>query len=605
MNRRETGFFATQLGSARTARLAVLILVAAAPAGLYAQPDYTWTFVDDGGSSYILTAVSSSKLYAGSLPAEDPTLNLIQGRRYRAIIQDPGTHPFDIVALGSNSGEDTVLLAQGAGTGTMEGDGTVAWVDVGDGTVEFTLSPSLVAAFTAGGKTPGYRCNAHPDSMRGQFALYGTGTFITNPIAATIPTGTRAVELELVMSGLVSPVGLADPNDGSGRLFICDQAGFIRVHPAGTVALDVRSRMVTLSAGYDERGLLGVALHPNFAANRKLYTYTSEPRVPGAEDFTVPMTGNPNHQAVVAEWVVSATDPNTIDSSSRRELLRIDEPQGNHNGGQLRFGPDGKLYISLGDGGSSDDMADGHSADGNAQDLTNVLGTLLRIDVDGNNSANGRYGVPADNPFVGVAGVDEIWAYGFRNPYRFSFDRLTGDLYVGDVGQNKIEEVDRVEKGKNYGWRWKEGSFYFDPNGASAGQVTTVPVAPLPPDLVDPIAEYDHDDGISVIGGHVYRGAAITQLSGVYLFGDFARTTSTPSGRVFYLDAANDVFELQIGSPTRPLGLFLKGMDEDAAGEVYLCTSSVLGPSGTGGAVYKLIPLPTTEVPRAQWAGYR
>ncbi len=584
-------------------RIRWLALLLAAPSTLWAQPvDYSWTFNDDGGSNYVLTTVSSTQVFSATLPADDPTINLILGKRYRVVVVNAASHPFEVVAKGASSGLDTVLLSQGA-AGTLEGDAGVAWVDVGNGTVEFTFAGALASALVAGGKTPGYRCLNHPDTMRGDFALYGTGTAIPNPIVARIPAGTLAVELEPVASGLVAPLGLADPNDGSGRLFIYDQKGLVYVYPAGTVVLDVTSRLMTISVGYDERGLLGLALHPDFQNNRKLYTYTSEPRIPGAEDFTVAMSGTPNHQSVVAEWVVYATNGNLVDLSSRRELLRIDEPQSNHNGGQLRFGPDGMLYISLGDGGSADDQGDGHGADGNGQNKDTVLGTLLRIDVDGNNSANGRYGVPADNPFVGADGVDEIWAWGFRNPYRFGFDRTTGDLYVGDVGQNKLEEVDRIERGRNYGWRLKEGSFYFDPTGSN-GFVTTVPVAPLPPDLADPIAEYDHDDGISVIGGFVYRGTAIGALVGRYVFGDFALTSATPSGRLFYLDSGNQVYELQIGSPTRALGLFLKGMDEDAAGNLYLCTSSNLGPGGTGGSVYRLIPLPS-DVPRAMWPGGR
>jgi glucose/arabinose dehydrogenase len=195
---------------------------------------------------------------------------------------------------------------------------------------------------------------------------------------------------------------------------------------------------------------------------------------------------------VVAEWTVDPADPNVVDLLSRRELLRIDEPQSNHNGGDMHFGPDGMMYIALGDGGAADDQGAGHSSEGNAQDLNNVLGKILRIDVDGTNSANGKYGVPADNPFVGKPGVDEIFAYGFRNPYRFSFDRVTGKLYVGDVGQNDVEEIDIVSSGGNYGWRLKKGSFFFDPNADAAGFTTTLPVAPVPRDVIEPIAEYDH-----------------------------------------------------------------------------------------------------------------
>ncbi len=257
-----------------------------------------------------------------------------------------------------------------------------------------------------------------------------------------------------------------------------------------------------LGGNYDERGLLGLATHPNFTENPLLYTYTSEPSS-GPADFPTVLTEGTtnNHQSVVAEWRLEPSTGSQVDPATRREVLRIDQPQSNHNGGTMRFGPDGLLYISLGDGGAADDQGNGHSAGGNAQDTSNILGSIIRIDVDGRTSVNGRYAVPADNPFVNVAGVDEIYAYGLWNPFSFSFDRSTGQLCLADVGQNKIEEVDLIEKGRNYGWNLKEGAFYFDPNGAGSGYVTTVPVGPVPSDLVDPIAQYDHDDGTAVIGG--------------------------------------------------------------------------------------------------------
>jgi glucose/arabinose dehydrogenase len=320
--------------------------------------------------------------------------------------------------------------------------------------------------------------------------FFGDGTEIVNPLPG-IQKGATVIELQTIAEGLVSPLGMAALDDGTGRLFIYDQTGQVLIWQSGNILptpfLDVSSRLVTLNPGYDERGLLGIALHPDFATNGKLYTYTSEPAT-GTPDFPSP-GGVRNHQSVVAEWTVDAQNPNVVDVSSRREMLRIDGPQGNHNAGEMHFGPDGKLYIALGDGGAADDEGAGHSPQGNAQDITNALGSIFRIDVEGNNSANGQYGVPPDNPFVAKTGVDEIFAYGFRNPYRFSFDRSIGSLYVGDVGQNDVEEVNIVTNGGNYGWRLKEGSFFFEPDG---GFPTTLPVVPIPPGVVDPIAEYDH-----------------------------------------------------------------------------------------------------------------
>jgi glucose/arabinose dehydrogenase len=423
---------------------------------------------------------------------------------------------------------------------------------------------------------------------------------IDNPIAERIPKGDITIELRPIADGMVSPLGMAVPDDGSGRMFVYDQVGVVWVVTASgrlpTPLLDLRTRLVNISGAYDERGLLGLAAHPNFAQNPLLYTYTSEPNS-GPADFpsTLPVGTTNNHQSVVAEWRLNPATTNRVDPATRREIFRIDKPQSNHNGGTMRFGPDGLLYISLGDGGQADDQGNGHSPGGNGQDTTNILGSLIRIDVDGGNSANGKYGVPVDNPFVGVPGVDEIFAYGLRNPFSFNFDRGSGLLYLGDVGQNKVEEVDIIQKGGNYGWNIKEGTFYFDPNGAGAGYVTTVPVRPVPPDLVDPIAQYDHDDGTAVIGGSVYRGSQLPGLAGRYVFGDWG-IFGSPSGRLYYLDANSAIKELRIGLDDRPLGLYLKGFGEDAAGELYVFASEPQGPTGIGGIMYKIVPPPAAAL---------
>jgi glucose/arabinose dehydrogenase len=361
--------------------------------------------------------------------------------------------------------------------------------------------------------------------------------------------------------------------------------------------LDVSARLVPLGiAGpgtFDERGLIGFAIHPGFAGNGKVYSYTSEP-LAGPADFTVPLLPGESfdNQGVIAEWTVSAGDPNVVDPLTRRELIRIDDPQFNHNGGAMHFGPDGFLYIPIGDGGNADDEGAGHAANGNAQELDRVFGKILRIDVDGTNSANGAYGIPATNPFVAAPGLDEIWAYGLRNPYSIGFDPLTGDLYAGDAGQNHVEEIDLITAGGNFGWRYKEGSFAFDPNGAGPGFVTTLPPGPIPPGLIDPIAEYDHGDGTAVVGGFVYRGTGIPALQGRYVTGDFTTNFVVPAGRLFHLDAVGDLAELRLGTPQRPLGLFLKGFGQDLQGDVYVLGSTTLGPVGTTGTVQKILPAP-------------
>src|SRR5450432_780297 len=369
-----------------------------------------------------------------------------------------------------------------------------------------------------------------------------TPTPSASPLLPPINKGPIKIELQQIASGLTAPNDLVSAGDG--RLFVVEQTGKIRIVANGvllaTPFLDVSARLVALSPSYDERGLLGLAFHPGFGDSsspgfRKFYTYTSEPVI-GPADFTVPMIGPFNHQSVIAEWQASATNPDVADPATRREVVRIDEPQSNHNGGKLAFRPGEQyLYVSLGDGGAANDVGDGHNnITGNGQDLTTVLGKILRIDpldpalTTGSSdpiSGNGKYRVPAANPFTssGTA-VHEIYAYGFRNPFRFSFDATTDQLIVGDVGQNNVEEVDLVESGKNYGWNRKEGSFLFDPNDGSV-----MPDPSPDPLLAEPVLEYSHADGSAVIGGFVERGTGVPALSSLYVFGDL-------NGRLFYGD---------------------------------------------------------------------
>jgi glucose/arabinose dehydrogenase len=414
----------------------------------------------------------------------------------------------------------------------------------------------------------------------------------TNPIPAVIPHGPVRVELRPIATGLVSPILVTFAPDTSGRIFVVEQTGQVWIYKNGVRTevpfLDVASRMVALSPGYDERGLLGLAFDPGFAnpespGFRRIFTYSSEP-VSGVADLVDQYATNLNHHGVVASWRVSADNADLVDPASRVELLRVDEPQSNHNGGTVAFGPDGFLYLGLGDGGgANDNNANGHNPTiGNGQDPTIALGKMLRIDVNGTNSANGKYGIPPTNPFAEAGGVREIYALGFRNPYRFSFDG--NDLLVADVGQNRVEELDRVELGKNYGWRYKEGTFKFNTDGTISNDLTGVP-----PGLTDPIMQYDHDEGISITGGYVYRGTQIPELVGKYVFGDFSKSFTNPTGRLFYADlATGEIREFILGIHDQPLGLFVKGMGIDADGEIYVLGTTILGPSGTSGVVLKL-----------------
>lgn len=488
-----------------------------------------------------------------------------------------------------------------------DNDGTVAQVEFFDGSTSLgivTTTPYTMAVTLYPGAHP-LAAVATDNAGAATTSSVVTVTVNTEPIADPIPEpiakGDITIELQPVVDGLIAPLGLAVPDDGSKRMFLYDQAGLAWVVVRGSQTLpapllDVRDRLVTFG-NYDERGLLGLATHPDFVNHPLIYTYTSEP-IAGVADFVsvMPPGVANNHQSVIAEWRLDPADPNRVDPTSRREILRIDKPQSNHNGGTLRFGPDGFLYISLGDGGRANDVADGHVPGGNAQNLQRVYGKLLRIDVDGVDSANGQYGIPSDNPFVGQDAVQEVYAYGLRNPFTYSFDRLTGDLYAGDAGQNNIEEVDLIVKGGNYGWNVKEGSFWFDSVSENLGRVVTGPVRPAPADLIDPIAEYDHGEGSVVVGGYVYRGSQVPPLQGRYVFGDWG-SFATPSARLFYLDPNSVIKELRLGLADRPTGFWLRGFGEDADGELYVFGSTVLGPQGSTGQMLKIVPA-DAEVPK-------
>jgi glucose/arabinose dehydrogenase len=434
-----------------------------------------------------------------------------------------------------------------------------------------------------------------------------TPTPSPTPPLPRISPGVVRVELERIAGGLTAPNDLVPLPDG--RLFVVEQTGGVRLIENNTLVaapfLNLSARLVGLDPDYDERGLLGLAFHPGFAnpaspGFRKFYTYTSEP-VSGPADFTVPKTGAFDHQSVVAEWQASAANPNVADPATRREVLRIDEPQANHNGGKLAFRPgELYLYISLGDGGAANDVGDGHNpVTGNARDLTTVLGKILRIDpldptLTGGSadpiSANGHYRVPAGNPFISSSTArHEIYAYGLRNPFRFSFDPPSGRLIVGDVGQSNLEEVDFVEAGKNYGWNLKEGSYLFDPQTGAA-----TPDDSPDPALVDPVVEYFHSDGEAVIGGVMEGGSAVPALSGFYVFGDFFKM-DFDRGRLFYSDFKDGLIqELSLSNPEEETGRFVKGFGTDAQGEVYVLLDANAGPSGSGGVVDKITPITPT-----------
>ena len=374
-----------------------------------------------------------------------------------------------------------------------------------------------------------------------------TSTPLPTPLTTPIVGGPDRLKLALVASGLSSPIGMVNAGDSSGRLFVNERGGLIRVIDAsGTLRaapfVDLSGR---IEAG-DERGLLGVAFHPDFATNRRLFVHYSR-RGDGA--------------TVVSELTASA-DLVSADPASERILLIVAQPYANHNGGQIAFGPDGYLYIGLGDGGSGGDPQ------GNGQNQQVLLGKILRIDVDSAPAAGNQYGIPLGNPYAssGVSpggGLPEIWAYGLRNPWRFSFDRMNGDLYIGDVGQGSWEEIDRQPAGshggENYGWNAHEGNHCYS---SACGGVTAI----------SPIAEYGHNRGCSVTGGYVYRGTAQPALAGIYLFGDYC------AGTIFSVAAGGGTQDPKVVSETgRQISSFGEGED----GEIYLVD--------LGGGLYRVL----------------
>jgi glucose/arabinose dehydrogenase len=366
------------------------------------------------------------------------------------------------------------------------------------------------------------------------FALGLAASALAAPPAVTLRT--------VVASGLSDPVAIANAGDGSGRLFIVEQDGRVRiVTKEGALLATPFLDISPLDGG--ERGLLGLAFHPQYAANRKFYV------------FYTPNASAANYTLRVSEFLASAANPNVADAASERLVITIPHPTfGNHNGGQLAFGPEGYLYISTGDGGSGGDPAD------NGQNINVLLGKLLRIDVNGDDfpaDATRNYAIPPTNPFVGVPGADEIWAYGLRNPWRFTFDRMTGDLFIADVGQGAREEVNFAPAGspggRNYGWDDMEGSICHEPR----------PSGCLTAGRELPILEHTSGSGWhAIIGGYVYRGRKSASLRGFYVYGDhFVTNLQAASANG---NGTWSTFTLVAGPGS------VTAFGEDEAGELYL-----------------------------------
>jgi glucose/arabinose dehydrogenase len=392
---------------------------------------------------------------------------------------------------------------------------------------------------------------------------------------------TPRVRIERVAEGFTSPVALMHAGDGSGRLFVVDQTGLIWILLEGQRLeqpfLDLREQVVDLNSFYEERGLLGLAFHPDFSANGRFYVSYSAPLRAGIspEEW--------DHTTYISEFTVSSDHPNRANPLSERVLLRIDKPGYNYEAGQLAFGPDGYLYIATGD--SVRDP--GTEAGKYAQDTSSLLGKILRIDVNGTANTGQNYLIPADNPFVSGEGLPEIFAYGFRNPYRFSFDLSDPEeprLLVADVGQARMEEVSLVEAGGNYGWPIREGTTCFNPQDWSRPLATCSTNS-----LSEPVLAYPHEGDLSaIIGGMVYQGNAIPALKGGYVFGDWGRG----DGHLFVAfphGFRSSLWEITEIQPDLEIGQLL-GIGQDEHGEIYLLTKDPgIGVSGNSGRIYKIV----------------
>ena len=429
------------------------------------------------------------------------------------------------------------------------------------------------------------------------------------PGASAQSTNVPNIGLKLITEGIGAPMALAPLLDGSGRMLLAEQSGIIHLldrdgKRAEQPFLELRSKMVAINQGMEERGLLGLALHPQFASNRRLFVVYSAPLRASAPPKW-------DHAERLSEFKAAGPDFTSADPASERVILEIDEPDWNHNSGRIAFGPDGFLYQSVGDGGAFNDVGDvargrGHPPDGFGQRLDTLLGKVLRLDVDHGTP----YGIPNDNPYAdGKKGRPEIFAYGLRNPWGMSFDRGgRHELVLADVGQDRWEEINVIVNGGNYGWRLREGFDGFDPNAPRSAPTNSVTVGADGKPFVDPVLTYKtlrgrgtdpNSFGVTVTGGYVYRGKAMPSLVGKYIFADWSRNMAFPDGTMLVATIPSG------GAPrtrwsAEPLALkevtngrikaFIWALGEDAEGELYVLTNGMNSAFGTRGKVFKLVP---------------
>jgi glucose/arabinose dehydrogenase/plastocyanin len=447
-------------------------------------------------------------------------------------------------------------------------------------------------------------------------------TFTTYPSQTKLHIPDVPIGLKYVAGGFTAPINIAEPHDGSGRLFVVDQTGYVKIfYLNGTVIdqpfLDVRDRMVKIDPTYDERGLLSIAFHPDFASNGRVFVYYSAPLRAGVD----PNWSATNH---LSEFHVSASDPNRVDMTTEKILLQVDKPYQNHNGGTLLFGPDdGYLYLPLGDGGRADDTGMGHTPGiGNAQDLTKILGKVIRIDVD-NTSPGKLYAIPPDNPFLSnSSAVPEIYAYGFRNPAFATFDSGgSHKMFIAMAGQRLFESVLIIYKGGDYPWNIREGTHCFNSSydfQPPIGPCPTIGYSGQP--LIGPVVELGHDVGDTIVGGVVYRGSMMPSLQGSYIFGTWSdenrilgngtlliatppaglNLASLPRDATNLTAAQNAMWTTQImpvaNNQNGRINAFIRGLYEDNNHEVLVLINQNggpgLSPQGSG-QIWQMVPANT------------
>lgn len=527
----------------------------------------------------------------------NPTLKLQVGQKYSITWENVDGMPHNVAILDANGNvlKGTKVISEKGATQTLE--------------------------FQATEEMAEYYCKVHPNSMRGTIQLSKGTTENTTQTEGESDTPKEkgvyfqegsSVGVETIAKGFISPLGFEIP-PGDDRKFIVDQAGQVYIYDSGDLRekpfLDVTDRMldIPVGEGYSEAGLLGIAFHPNFQNNRKFYVrYSSAPRKGTPEGY--------HHTGILSEFMATE-DLSSAISSSERILLEIPEPQSNHNGGSLAFGPkDGYLYVGLGDGGGAGDIGLGHVNDwygmnkgGNGQDVTeNLLGSILRLDVD-DQEDDKPYGIPDDNPLVGKKGRDEHYAWGFRNPWRIGFSN--GKLFVGDVGQNLWEEIDIVEKGMNYGWNVREATHCFSsahPNKSPDKCPSSTPEKIRGGEsFIDPIIEYPHtynghSVGVSICGGYIYENDAMANIQGRYIFGDYSKNGiggDEPAGRLFAATPSDEEGELWsneqlvvAGTDDGELDAYLYTIGRDNEGQLYVLTNRTGTLEGETGAVHRLVP---------------